>query len=254
MIEEDTAQCVTSYEPLCEETVNQRTPTKSSTSLSFSLQIITGEGLSIRGDATMQKTPIGVPQRASRPVQQIAPDIDLEYDDDNVAKIPRSALRHRPIQNPPKQQLAAVTPPANTPNTGPIVAPSVVPTRRVTGGTRVFLWILLFLCIAFLVDGVVIPAYIAISNQFIYGTNRIAPFDLDQHHFLTQETHNTLRITVTSADGKHVQVLTMPISGVSDHALVTLSEDGNDIGVAVNGLSITPLVPDGHGMYQWKEG
>jgi hypothetical protein len=116
------------------------------------------------------------------------------------------------------------------------------------------LWVLLIFCIALLVDGIVIPAYVALFNQFAYGTNRIASFDLDQHHFLTQENHNTVCITATSADGKHTQVLTMPISGVSDHALVTLSEDGTAIDVAVNGLSINPLVPDGHGMYQWKEG
>jgi len=116
------------------------------------------------------------------------------------------------------------------------------------------LYVLLFLYILLLVDGIVIPAFAAVSNHFTYGSNQIASFDLDQHHFLTQETHNMVRITVTSADGKHVQVLTTPISGVSDHALVTLTEDGSNIDVAVNGLSITPLVPDGHGMYQWKEG
>ena len=238
MIEEYTPWNLADYEPQNEH-IEQHSVT-----LQFSLQLLFREGFSIKGDAFMDKTSTSVPPRASR---QSVPDIDQEYDDDTVAKTPRSVLHHRPIQ-----QAAATPLAAKTPNTGPIVTPSVVPTRRVTGGTRVLLWVLLIFCIALLVDGIVIPAYVAVSNQFTYGTNCIASFDLDQHLFLTQETHSTVRITVTSADGKHVQVLTMPISGVSDRALVTLSEDGSDIDVAVNGLSLTPLVPDGHGMYQWK--
>ncbi len=246
MIEERATHSLQYYESQ-HENRNQK-----STRFQFSLQILTREGFSVKGEAIMDKSSTTVPPRASR---QPMPDIDQEYDDDTVVKTPSSVLRHRPIQQSSKQQATPVAS-ATTPtlNTGPIIAPSVVPTRRVTGGTRVLLYVLLFLCIALLVDGIVIPTVVAVSNHFTYGSNQIASFDLDQHHFLTQETHNMVRITVTSADGKHVQVLTTPISGASDHALVTLTEDGSNIDVAVNGLSITPLVPDGHGMYQWKEG
>ncbi len=244
MIEERTTYDVADHESHS-ESIEQHSIT-----FQFSLQLLLSEGFSVKGDAFMNKTSTSVPPRASR---QPVPDIDQEYDDDTVAKMPRSVLRHRPIQHPPNQQPPAVTPSAQQPpNTGPIVAPPIAPTRRVTGGTRVLLYVLLFLCIAFVVDGVVIPAFIALNNQLTYGSDRIASFDLDNHHFLTQENHNTVRITVTSADGQHAQVLTTPISGAGNHALVTLSEDGSNIDVAVNGMPITPLVPDGHGMYQWK--
>lgn len=190
----------------------------------------------------MDKTSTSVPPCASRhPV----PDIDQEYDDDNVARTPRSAVRFRSTQ--PQPQPAA----AQGPNTGPIAAPIV--THRVSGRTRVLLWLLLVLGLAFLFDGLVWPALVDFDNQLTYGNDRIASFDLDQHHFITQEMHNTICIIITSADGQHMQVLTTIISGAKDHALVTLSEDGSAINVTVNGAYVASLVPDTHGMYKWKE-
>jgi len=214
-MEESTTHGITGYEPQHENLEHR------SMSFQFSLQILPREGFSVKGEATMDKTSTSVPPRASR---HPSPDIDQEYDDDSVAHMPRSVLHHRPIRQPNQQQQSVAVPP-QTPNTGPIVTP-IVPTRRVSGWTRVLLWVLLFLCIAFVFDGMVLPILIDVSNHFTYGTDRIASFDLDQHHFLTQETHNTVRIVVSSADGQHTQVLTTVLSGAGDHALVTLSEDG----------------------------
>jgi len=240
LIEERTTHGVASHEPQHENL------TYRSTSFQFSLQILSREGFSVKGEATMDKTSTSVPPRTSR---QPVPDIDQEYDD-SVAKMPRSAIRHRSIHPQPNQQQQSAVPP-QPPNTGPIVTP-VVPMRRVTGWTRVLLWVLLVCCIAFVFDGMVLPAMIDVSDHFTYGSDRIASFDLDLHHFLTQETHNTVRIVITSADGQHTQVLTTVISGAGDHALVTLSEDGSNIDVTVNGAYVAAMVPDGHGMYKWK--
>ncbi len=236
-MEESTTHGVTDHESQ-HENLDQR-----SISFQFSLQILTREGFSVKGEATMDKTSTSVPPRASR---QPVPDIEQEYDDDSVTHMPRSAIRFRSTQ----PQLAAATA-SQGPTTGPIAAPLV--THRVSGGTRVLLWVLLFLCIAFVFDGMVLPVIIDVSNHFTYGNDRIASFDLDRHHFITQETHNTVRIVVSSADGQHMQVLTTVISGAKDHALVTLSEDGSSIDVTVNGAYVTSLVPNGHGMYKWKD-
>jgi len=235
-MEESTTHGVTDHEPQ-HENLDQR-----SISFQFSLHILTREGFSVKGEASMDKTSTSVPQRASR---QPMPDVDQEYDDDSVAKMPQSAVRFRSTQQPHQQSTAA-------PTTGPIVTP-IVTTRRVTGWTRFWLWILLVLCIAFVFDGMVWPMLVDLDNQLTYGNDRIASFDLDQHHFITQETHNTVRIVVSSTNGQHTQVLTTVISGARDHALVTLSEDGNSIDVTVNGAYVTSLVPDTHGMYRWKE-
>jgi len=169
LIEESTTHDVASHEPQHENRHQQ------SLRFQFSLQILTREGFSVKGEASMDKTSTSVPQRASR---QPIPDIDQEYDDDSVAHMPRSVLRHRSTQPQP-------VPSPQTPNTGPIVTP-VVTTRRVSGGTRVLLWVLLVCCIAFVFDGMVLPAMIDVSNHFTYGNDRIATFDLDRHHFITQ--------------------------------------------------------------------
>jgi len=217
LIEESTAHGVTSDEPQYENLEQH------SISFQFSLQILTREGFSVKGEAFMDKTSTSVPLRASR---QPVLDIDQEYDDDSVTHMPRSAVRFHPTQ---AHQPPVAVPSSQTPTTGPIVT-----TRRVTGWTRVLLWVLLVLCIAFVFDSMVLPAIIDLDNQLTYGNDRIASFDLDQHHFITQETHNTVRIVVSSADGQHTQVLTTVISGARDHALVTLSEDGSSIDVTVN--------------------
>jgi len=235
-MEERTTHSVTGHEPQHENLAQH------SMRFQFSLQIVTREGFSVKGEAFMDKTSTSVPQRASR---QPVPDIDQEYDDDSVAHMPRSVLRHRTTQ---PQQPAAVS---QGPNTGPIAAPIV--THRVSGTTRALLWLVLVLCLAFLFNGMVWPALVGVGNQLTYGTDRIASFDLDHHHFITQETHNKVRIIVSSADGQHSQVLTTVVSGAGDHALVTLSQDSANIDVTVNGAYVTSLVPDGHGMYKWKE-
>ena len=127
MIEESTAHNIPGYEPL-ETNINER-----STSFSFSLQIVTREGLSVRGDITMQKTI--VPQRASRPVQQQPLDIE-EYDDESVVCTPRSAIRWKATETH-----------TQTASKG----------NRVTGNTRIGLLVLLVACIAFFVSGIHAP-------------------------------------------------------------------------------------------------
>jgi len=206
-----------------------------SVNFSFSLQILAHEGLSVKGDASMQKnTPI--PQRASR-VQQPTTDVAEEYDD-QLFDAPRSAIRWTALDAQPKPRT-----------TGPIAeAPQ---SNRVTGSTRVGLYILLVLCLAFLFSGIVLPAISTVSNQLKYGDARIASYDLDGHSFITEETGGKVRIVVSSADNQHTQVLTTVVAGVKDHALVSLSQDGNTIDVFVNATSIARLVPDGKGGYAW---
>jgi len=233
LVEESTAHNVASYEPQ-HENLYQR-----SISFQFSLQILTREGFSVKGEVFMGKTSTSVPPRTSR---QPVPDIDQEYDDDSVAHMPRSAVRYRSTQ--PHQQPAV-------PLQGPIVTPLV--THRVSGRTRALLWLVLVLCFAFVFNGIVWPALVDVDNQLTYGNDRIASFDLDSHHFITQETHSKVRIIVTSADGQHTQVLTTAVTGAGDHALVTLTQNDAIIDVTVNGAYVTSLVPDTHGMYKWKE-
>ena len=206
---------------------------------SFSLQILTREGFSIKGDVTTMTT---VPQRTHRPITQ--PSDVQEYDDNTIASIPRSVLRHRPIQQPQ----------AKTHTTEPIVAPvaqTPIVTHRVSGSTRALLWVVLILGCLFLFNGIVWPTLVSAYNQVKYGDAQIASFDLDQHHFITQDEHSTVKIIVMSADGKHNQVLTQVVRGAGDRELVTLSENGSKIDVSVNGQYAMSLAPDGKGGYQW---
>lgn len=232
---EETASCIADTRPQ-ENTDNRR-----SISLGFSLQIRTDEGLSIRGDINMQKTST-VPPRASKPAQSTT-DVEEQYDDNSVTQMPRSAVRFRSTQTPASQQKAHTTEP---------IAPPIAPatTRRVSGGTRFLLWVVLVLCIAFLVNGLVLPAINSAIEQIRYGDARIATYDINGRSFITQEQDNKVRIVISSADNQHNQVLVTPIGGVANHALVTLTPNGAKIEVAVNGTYIAVLVPDGNG-YKW---
>ncbi len=90
MIEESTTHGIADHEPQHENIHRQ------SLRFQFSLQILTREGFSVKGEACMDKTSTSVPPRASR---QPVPDIDQEYDDDSVAQMPRSAVRFRSTQS-----------------------------------------------------------------------------------------------------------------------------------------------------------
>ena len=212
-----------------EDTTNRQTI---SIGLSFSLFLRSREGLGITGDMTMQKTATGIPQRASKPVTV---DIEQEYDDDSAARMPRSAVRFRSTTQPQPRTTDALP---------------VATTRRVSGNTRLLLWIVLVLGIAFLINGIVVPAITDLANQVRYGTARIVPYDINGRHFLTEEDNGRVRIVVSSADNQHNQVLVTPIGGVPNHSLVTLEQSGTKIEVAVNGTYIAVLVPDGNG-YKW---
>ncbi len=215
-------------EPLQENTCNRR-----SISLAFSLQILAREGLSVRGDVTMQKT--AVPQRASKPV-----DSEQEYDDDSVSSMPRSALVWR-ATNAPQQSHTTDTLIAQTPRTS----------NRVSGTTRLLLWLVLVLCVAFLVNGLVMPAITDALTQLRYGDARIATYDLNGHHFITEESNGRVRIVVSNPDGSHSQQLTTVVSNAPKHALVTLKENGTRIDVSINDAYVTYLVADGNG-YKWS--
>lgn len=219
---------IAAHQPLQETTDNRQ-----SVSFSFSLQILTHEGLSLKGDATVNKTST-VPQRASKPV-----DVEQEYDD-TVTSMPRSAVRYRASQ------------PQQTRTTDSLVQQSVTTTRRVSGTTRLLLWLVLILCVAFLVNGLVIPAITDAANQLRYGDARIATYDINGRHFITEEDNGRMRIIVSHPDGSHNQVLTTVISGAPHHALVSLSGDGGKIDVSINGAYITALVSDTHGGYKWE--
>ena len=119
----------------------------------------------------------------------------------------------------------------------------VATTRRVSGNTRLLLWVVLVLGIAFLFNGLVLPAINNAIEQVRYGDARIATFDINGRSFLTEEQDNKIKIVVSSADNQHNQVLVTPISGVRNHSLVTLTQNGARIEVAVNGTYIAVLSP-----------
>jgi len=220
-----------------EDTMDRQKTVHQSIAFRFSFQIITGgEGLAFKGDAGTQKTST-VPQRASKPVQ-VTNDVEQEYDDNSVSSMPRSAVR-----------FCSTTEPQPTRTTGPTaVAP--VTTHRVSGSTRFLLWVVLVLGLAFLFNGIVLPAINTVLEQVRYGNARIATYDMNGRHWITEETEYRVRIVVSSADNQHNQVLVMPVSGVTSHALVTLAQKGVKIEVAVNGTYIAVLAPDGNG-YKW---
>jgi len=137
---EEAAHGVRGYEPLQEDTTNQQTI---SLGLSFSLHVRMNEGLGITGDMTMQKSTT-IPQRASRPVQQTT-DVEQEYDD-RLINNPRSALRYRGFQGQPKEQPHYTTDELDAPVS-----------HRISGSSRLGLYVLLLLCIAFLMSGIQSP-------------------------------------------------------------------------------------------------
>jgi len=230
---EETASCIADTRPQ-ENTDNRR-----SISLGFSLQIRTSEGLSIKGDMTMQKTST-VPPRASKPTQ-VTPDVEQEYDDDTVNQMPHSAVRFRSTQAPTSQQQARTT--------GPIATPVV--THRVSGSTRLLLYVLLVLCCLFLLNSVVLPAINDALTQLKYGDSKIATYDLGGRHWITEETNGRLRIIESNPDGSHSQQLTIPVANAPKHGLVTLKENGQHVDVYINDAFLTYLVSDGQGGYKW---
>ncbi len=234
IVPEDAAQQFAAVEPLDEKNLDQR-----SISFRFSLQIIAREGLSVRGDAHMQRTRMDIPQRASRPA-----DVTEVFDDLQPQAMPRSQIRWRPTnQAQAGQDVTATTTTAPQP---------IQPTScRVTGGTRAGLWVLLLLCIAFLFNGIAVPAWENFNNQLHYGDARIASYDIDHRHFVTEDNKGKIRVYIMSQDGQHVQVLDSILGSNTDHALVTLSEQGSTIAMFVNGVQTAVLVPNGQGSYMW---
>jgi len=166
---------------------------------------------------------------------------EQEYDDDNVARIPRSVLRHHPIQSQAPQ----------VPNTGPIVTPVI--THRVSGTTHALLYLLLFFCVLFLLNGIVWPALVSFDNHLKYGDAQISTYTINGSSFMAQDDNNVVKIVITSENNAHNQVLTTIVRGAGRHALVTLSEDGSNIDVSIAGTYVTSLVPDTHGGYKWKD-
>ena len=233
---EETAPCITDTRPQ-ENTVYQN-----STSFSFSLQILAHEGFSVKGDMTMQKTST-VPPRASKPVLS-TPDVDEQYDDNSITQMPRSALRLRSTPTPTSEQQARTT--------GPIIPPvAPITTRRVSGGTRFLLWVVLVLCCLFLFNGIVWPAINDALIQLKYGDSKIATYDLGGRHWITEETNGRLRIIESNPDGSHSQQLTIPIANAPKHGLVMLKENGQHVDVYINDAFLTYLVSDGQGGYKW---
>lgn len=228
ILEEEATRSITGDESHRENTYQR------SISLSFSMQILSREGFTLRGDATMQKTSTGIPQRASRPPA----DVTQEYDDDTVGGMPRSAVVWR----------ATTTQPQKATTTQPLPASR----HRVSGSTRLLLIVLLVLCCAFLFNGLVMPTIASIANQLKYGDAQIATFDLQNRHWITEETNGKVRIVITSNDSKHNQILTTFVSGAPNHALVSLSLDGDSIDCAINGTYTMSMVSDGQGGYKWK--
>lgn len=177
---------------------------RKATSFSFSIQIRTDEGLSIRGRVNMSTV---VPQRASKPVQ-VVPDIEQEYDD-NLSSTPRSAIRFRGTQH--KQETSSKEG-QTARDTDKLATP--VTTKRVSGTTRLLLWVVLILGIAFLINGLIVPAIVSFNNQLHYGDAQIATYDINGSHFITEEDNGRVQIVVSSPDATHNQILVYR-SGVS---------------------------------------
>lgn len=97
--------------------------------ISFALCLDFEAGISISGELAMNLTDI--PPRASR---QVA----TEYDD-KLDNTPRSALRYRPLHN-----------------TDDLVE-QPIEDNRITGKARLWLYILLIACVAFLISGINAP-------------------------------------------------------------------------------------------------
>ena len=187
----------------------------------------------------MQKTTT-IPSRVSKPVLSTS-DVDEQYDDNSVTQMPRSAMRFRSTHAPANQQQARTT--------GPIQAPVV--SHRVSGSTRFGLYVLLVLCCLFLFNGIVWPAISDALTQLKYGDSKIATYDLNGRHWITEEANGRLRIIASNPDGSHSQQLTMPIANAPKHGLVTLKENGQHVDVYVNDAYLTYLVTDGQGGYTW---
>ncbi len=229
LAQEEAARSVAGYES------QEKNSSQRSISLSFSLQILSGEGLSVKGDASMQRTSTGIPPRASRPA-----DTTDEYDDQLPGAMPKSQLRWKPTnQVTAGQDVTATT----------TVQPVTVTSNRISGSTRTGLIILLLLCIAFLVNGIVVPALVNLGNQLRYGDARIARYDIGSKHWITEDDRGKIRVYIVN--GQHVQVLDSVLGGSVDHALVTLTDEGNSIEVSVNGVQAAQIVSDGHGGYKW---
>jgi len=137
------------------------------------------------------------------------------------------------------------------PNTGPIVTPVI--THRVSGTTHALLYLLLFFCVLFLLNGIVWPALVSFDNHLKYGDAQISTYTINGSSFMAQDDNNVVKIVITSENNAHNQVLTTIVRGADRHALVTLSEDGSNIDVSIAGTYVTSLVPDTHGGYKWKD-
>ncbi len=233
---EDAAQQFAAIEPLDEKNLDQR-----SISFGFSLQIIAREGLSVRGDAHMQKTTTGIPRRASLPA-----DVTEDFDDQLPQAMPRSQIRWRPTN----QATAGQDVLAPHGCTQDATVPQAT-TRRISGSTRGGLYVLLALCLAYLYVGIAVPAWENLNNQLHYGDARIASYDIDHRHFVTEDNKGKIRVYVISQDGQHVQVLDSILGSNTDHALVTLKDEGSDIAMSVNGVQTALLVPNGQGGFKW---
>ena len=219
------------------------TPVTRSRSFSFSLQILTHEGFSIKGDMHMTSP---VPQRKSR---EFAPALieEEEYDDTPLGLAPVARALYRPAS-----QAAATTRTMTHALTARPTINAAPASHRITGRNRAILWCLFVACAVFLVNGVVFPIFGGISDQLKYGDARIATFDVQAHHWITEEDNGLVRIVVSAPDGSHSQVLTTQVAGAPPHALVILKAAGDRLDVSINGTHALYLVSDGKGGYVWS--
>ncbi len=130
----------------------------------------------------MSKIGTAIPSRTSKPVLSTS-DVDEQYDDNSVMQMPRSAVPFRSTHTPTSQQ--------QTRTTGPIV--SSIVTHRVSGSTRFGLYVLLVLGCLFLFNGIVWPALNDALVQFRYGESKIATYDLQGKHWITEEANGRYR-------------------------------------------------------------
>ncbi len=201
-------------------------------SITFSLQLIRNEGISMKGEVLMKST---VPPRASR-----LEEITLPHDD-AVLSSPRSVLRHRPIHQEK--------------NTAPLVKQPAQ-----TGGFLVpFLkTVLVVLCLFLILDIFGYPAWVNYNNEITYGRYPTDHLDANvghggTSHFAAYMVEN--RVTVIEIVGTKSYTYQLPINltGTRIVAMHTIDTNlGKNIVLTIEGTLKEPmLINTGH-TFEWS--
>ncbi len=201
-------------------------------SITFSLQLIRNEGISMKGEVLMKSS---VPPRASR-----LEEITLTHED-AVLPSPRSVLRHRPI-NQEK-------------NTTPLAKQ---PVRTRSFMVPLLKTVLVVLCLCLLGDIFGYPAWVSVNTQMTYGRYPTDHLDANvghggTSHFVSYMVEN--RVTVIEILGTKTYVYQLPVNqgGTRLVAMHTVDTSlGKNIVLTIEGTLQEPmLINTGH-TFEWS--